>query len=258
MRCDETSLRARIPDGRLYHGTVSTHGELIRSSGLLQPRGTTRIAVTQKTGQEYLDSNESMVYLSIVSALSYAYPQAFQARGAGHEAACPCVIEINVSSLDFGNLYPDEDYVAVRMLQQELNSPAHQMPPASQEARLADLHAVAKAQPDAHKGSVCASIDVLGALAHKGPIQLSAITRITIMRDPNALRFLGDAVAAMSVERSQFGLNSRERQLGPLLTRWFVGDPVRMEDFPEAMRQSEENRTSLANFLAINPIVLYP
>ncbi|MCZ6652008.1 MAG: hypothetical protein O7D91_03160 [Planctomycetota bacterium] len=257
MLCDETSLQARVPEGRLYHGTVDTYGELIVSSGILQPRAATKIAVTEKTGQKYLDSDESMVYLSTVSALTYAYSQAVQDRGAGNEAACPCVIEISMSSLAFGNLYPDEDFVAVRMLQGELGLSASKMPPDSHEDRLAKLYTAAKAQREAHQDLVCESVDVLGSLAHKGPIQLSAITRITIMQDPNALSFLDAANDAMSTQRSQFGLNSLERQLGRLLTRWFIGEPVRMEEFPAEMRQSAGQKTTLANRLAMRPTVLY-
>lgn len=250
--CNELRFKSLVPSGRLLHGTVSTYGRGIVAAGNLEPRGKTNIEVTERTGQSYLDSNKAMVYLSTVSALTYASSLAEQSRADGDKSACPCVVAVDISALSFRNLYPDEDYVAMRLLQQELNLKPHEGPHEKHERRLAEIQQQVIADAESHRALLCESLDVLGAVGHKGSIPLSAVASIVVMENASGIRALSNAVNSMSKNRQGFGLNQLERQLGPPLIRWFMGEMVAPEEFPEAFRGPP-----LTNMLAIKPEIIH-
>lgn len=246
MPCDESLVRKILSAGPLCHGTTSALGTAIVNGKQLLPRALTGVAVTDRTGRAYLDSNEDMIYFATVSAPVYATDLTIQARGRGEEVF-PCVVEVEQSALDFGNLFPDEDYVARRLLKEQTGS-------VRDEARLSKLQAEVKANPGQHKEWLCDCLTSMGVVAHKGPIPLSAIVRITVTDDSDAFSFLSTAVDAMTHDQSSGDLNALERQLGPLFTRWMLGLPVIADEFPSAMRGA---RARVDRCLSIPPRVLY-
>ena len=74
------------------------------------------------------------------------------------------------------------------------------------------------------------------------------------MEDPVAIEGLSAAVDFMLEDDSNFELNKLERELGPLLLRWFMGGAVTIDEFPAAIR----DQPKLKQGLAIKPNVVYP
>lgn len=252
----EKELRGCFPDGRLYHGTISTLANGIAIEGL-QPRAITKMAVTARTGRAYFDSDESMVYLASASAPVYAGSIATQLAGPANGKIYPCVVEIDTAKLQFANLHPDEDYVADRLLADEIAKTP--LSGERLEKRRSEIQAAVKSDPEAHRSWICESMKTLGSIAHRGPISLDAITGIAVMDNDDAFSFLSHMINFMTKSRAGSGLTAGERGVGPLLTRWLLGDVVSASDLANAMAVDKVDEKTLDHFatrLAIRPRLL--
>jgi len=212
--------------------------------------------VTARTGKQYLDSDEKMVYLATQSAPVYACGLALQQGGADSNAY-PCIVEVDTSMLPFDDLFPDEDYVAIRLLQEELGLPQTAMPDERHERRLTEIQKAVKADPDARKGWVCESLRTLGSIAHRGGIPLAAITRISVLDNRDAFGFLSGGVDAIKKSQSGVGLTDIERQLCPPLTRWLSGNDVSADEFPAEMRSNAKSIEYITSRIAVRPRTVY-
>jgi hypothetical protein len=111
--------------------------------------------------------------------------------------------------------------------------------------------------PDVRKNWVCDSVRTLGSFAHRGPIPLAAITRISVLDNRDAFGFLIAAVDAIQKTQGGVGLTDAERQLGPPLTRWLNGDDVSVDEFPAILRPNIKSIEYIKARIAVGPSVFY-
>jgi hypothetical protein len=102
-------------------------------------------------------------------------------------------------------------------------------------------------------------MEILGSIAHEGPIALDAITRIAVMDNDDAFSFLSHIIGIITNARAGLGLTAAERRVGPLVTRWMLGEFVSASDLITAMAIGKADAKTLDHFekrLAIRPRLL--
>lgn len=146
---------------KLYHGTSSKYLKRILKGGI-KPRG-----VTGESNWEAFPSMDTRVYLSST------YPLYFAAAATNFETKTHnmVVFEIDTDKLDNDRFYPDEDFIAQALVQNE--------PTVYPSLEDAQEHAIAHIVGYKHHWTD--SLEGMGNISHHGAIPVEAITRYAVV-----------------------------------------------------------------------------
>lgn len=197
----------------VYHGTDAETAKLIARQGIL-PRFQT------KRSNWKIASHEDHVYLTRFYAGYFGL-----AAAALRDVEAIGIVEVDLDRLSPENLYPDEDYVeqalrALGMVDEDI---------AGDEYLQARTLAI-RNRIDDYQEAWEASLEDLGSVAHRGPIPVSTITRISIY-DPKSNPALTLRLSDPTITVLNATIYGRVYQL---LTAWLMGDPVSVDEFLRA------------------------
>ena len=180
---------------KLYHGTSSENLKKIIKDKALKPRNLVR--KSSGNWKKTLSSNPSMVYLTNCYAVSFGFSAAYQLasnnpnwKADDYDNTFCCVLEIDVSPK---NLYPDED--CLEQVTRQDNDWVEKF----QTLNINDMEGRTKYFRDNqedYKDYWKASLDNLGTVAHKGPIHINKIKRVSIIK--NEIFFISDPTITLT------------------------------------------------------------
>lgn len=192
---------------KLYHGTSETVAREAMRVGL-KPRSHTG----KNNWRHSIESHPNLVYLTV------AYAPYFAANAVGQSQSRPAIIEVETDLLNRTRLRPDEDFVA-EALQQQQGAVRGQN-------EFRKLTREVLSSIDGYARYWKQSLQCLGNCAHKGPIPVSAITRVAFIDAEKAAGAFHEAQdPVISVTNFRY-FGNRHR----LLTRWFAGYEVAAEE----------------------------
>jgi hypothetical protein len=196
----------------IYHGTSFKNLDSILNNGI-DPRSEIcwRIPSDGKSNWEEYESRDDMVYLTL------AYP--FYYAACVTENDDPLVVfEIDYDKLDASKLYPDEDYIAQGVSEQEA-------------VPLKEVHFIIRDNIDKWKDLWESSLEKMGNICHKGNIPISYATRYTVV-DPKEFNshiyidLLDPSICPLNYEiKGEYYRN---------LVNWFFGDREELPQIDQA------------------------
>lgn len=207
-------LAATLPPVKLYHGTTAKIGRLALTEGL-RPR----VLTGKSNWKHFVESHPHLVYLSVCYGPYYAL-QTAKDLGKGKIA----IVEVETDLLDEWNFRPDEDFVEQVTRLSKSNSAG--IPGKSIDERTEYIRDHLGEFSDWWKRSV----EFLGTCAYTGVIPPKAITRVAVVQTSKC--------KVMCFEANEPVISiTNFRICGPqfrLLTKWFMGEPVTVEEWFQA------------------------
>ena len=198
----------------IYHGTSANNLDSILNNGI-NPRS------DRKSNWDKYESRDDMAYLTL------AYPFYYAACVAENDDSL-VVFEINCDKLDESKLYPDEDYIAQVVSEQDA-------------VPLNEVHFIIRDNIDKWKDLWESSLEKMGNICYKGNVPISCVTRYVVVdtKEFNShiyLDLLDPSICPLNYAiKGEYYRN---------LVNWFFGDR-------EKLPQIDEAKKFLENFVGV-------
>lgn len=200
----------------IYHGTNTKCLSSISKNGIV-PRG------NKKSVWKNYPSRKDMIYLTNTYALHFA-----KAAADNYKNSNPVIIEIDFARLYDINKFPDEDFIAQVIAQQ-------------QKKEISSIHDKIKDNIFSYQQNWKLSLDKLGNIAYRGIIPISTIKRYAIIDYKKQIQLLMDCDPVISLMNHLICSNYYQQQ-----TRWifdggeypqFFGTEI-INKFPKVIRET--------------------
>jgi hypothetical protein len=197
---------------KLYHGTSTKYLKHILKGGI-KPRGR-----TGKSNWKDFPSMDKHVYLS--SAYPLYFARAATNTDSGAESMV--VFEIDVKRVKEGRLYPDEDFIAQALVNND--------PDAYESLDAAQRHSIENIEGYRHHWND--SLKRMGNVSHRGRIPVSAITRYVVI-DPVSRMEITMAALDPTITTLHYAIKGGFYRN---LVEWIFGDREELPQVEDAER----------------------
>jgi hypothetical protein len=199
------------PAVKLYHGTTETIGRQAKTEGL-RPR-----KLTGKSNWKHVvESNPSLIYLTTAYAPYYAL---HAVNGNKNEKIS--IVEVETDLLDETNLRPDEDFIEQATSLDKKNTVGIRGKTVNQRTKYI------RNRLDEFSGFWKQSVEHLGNCGFKGIITGEAITKVSVV-DISKCKFMCSEALEAVITLANYSVCGAQYRM---LTRWFMGEPVTVEEW---------------------------